>query len=72
MSARLRVGDRVRVIRGLHLGTTGVVEHIGSRVVGVRTPAPDLGWPFPGLLGFPRADLALIADDATDREEALL
>ena len=72
MSGPLRIGARVRVIRGMHTGTTGVVDLIGSRVIAVRVPAPDVGWPFPGLLAFARADLVVIEDDITDVGEALL
>ena len=70
MSARLRVGDRVRILRGEHKGREGVIDVIGSRVVGVRIGDPS--WPFPSLCGLGRHDLEVVADDVTEVGEALL
>lgn len=67
---RLRIGDRVRVIRGDIKGREGVVEDIGSRVISVRLDRGD--WPFTTLAGFARSDLIVIEDDVADVGEALL
>lgn len=71
MSGGLKIGDRVRIVRGQHTGLEGVVEDVGSRVIGVRL-SPDPGWPFTGLVGYGRADLVVISSDLNDVGEALL
>lgn len=67
MSA-VRVGSRVRVVRGVMTGKEGVVAEIKRRIIAVRV---DTGWPFPVLVEFGRDDLTLV-DPRADAEDALL
>lgn len=67
---RARIGDTVRVLRGEHDGTVGVVEDIGTSVLTLRVAASD-DWPFSRLITVDRHDL-LVVDRNDDIEEALL